>query len=215
MDREDERRTGYYQAIAKAFLERRGAPLLLSPKDQAVLAGWEARRIPLRVVLEGLARAFEGLKARGRGPKGVSLAACERQVDAAFAQYRERHAGGRTGTAPAAARPGKRDRARREIAQALAGLGPGEAGLAAPLTEALRLLEAATPDEAGLERLEAALEEALWAGTTAADRAEAEAGLRREPGSRRPKDLAGAVRRRAVQAARAARRVPHVSLFYY
>lgn len=215
MDREDDRRSGYYQAIARAFLERRGAPFLLSPKDQAVLAGWEARRVPLRVVLEGLDRAFDGLKTRGRGPKGVSLAACERQVDAAFAQYRERNAGGRSVPAPGAARTGKRERARREIAQALSGLGPGDADLAAPLAEALRLLEAAAPDEAGLERLEAAVEEALWARTTAADRAAAEAGLRREMGSRRPKDLADAVRRRAVQEARAARRVPHVTLFYY
>ncbi len=215
MDAEDSQRSGYYQSIARAFLERRGAPFLLSPKDQAAIAGWEERRVPLRAVLEGIGRTFDGLQSRGRGTKGVSLAACERQVDAAFAQHRDRAAGGRSGQAPAGARPGKADRARREIAKALGGLGPGDADLARLLEAALKALDGPKPDEAELERIDAAVEEALWTRTSAAERAAAEADFLRELGGRRPRDIEGTLRRTAVPAARAARRIPHISLFYH
>jgi hypothetical protein len=215
MDAEDSRRSEYYQSIARAFLERRGAPFLLSPKDQAAIAGWEERRVPLRAVLEGIGRAFDGLRARGRGTKGFSLAACDRQVDAAFAQHRDRSAGGRSGKASAGPRPEKAERARSEVAKILAGLGPGDADLARLLEAALKALAGPKPNEAELERIDAAVEEALWARTTAAQRAAAEADLRRELRGRRLKDLEGTLRRKAVQAARAARRIPHVSLFYH
>lgn len=215
MDAEDSRRSDYYQSIARAFLERRGAPFLLSPKDQAAIAGWEERRVPLRAVLEGIGRAFDGLQARGRGTKGISLASCERQVDAAFAQHRDRAAGGRSGKAPAGPRPEKAERARSEVAKALAGLGPGDADLTRLLEAALKALAGTKPDEAELERIDAAVEEALWARTTAAERAAAEADLRREPRGRRLKDFEGTLRRKAVQEARAARQIPHVSLFYH
>jgi len=85
--------SGYYQTIAREFLRRRGAPLLLSPRDQAVIAAWEEKRVPLDVVLEGIGRTFDGLRIKGRGSRGVSLLFCERQVEAALAQHRDRSAG--------------------------------------------------------------------------------------------------------------------------
>ncbi len=171
--------------------------------------------MPLRAVLEGLGRAFDGLQARGRGTKGVSLAACERQVDAAFAQHRDRAAGGRSGKAPAGPRPEKAEKARSEVAKALGGLGPGDEDLVRLLEAALKALAGPKPDEAELERIDAAVEEALWTRTTAAERAATEADLRRELPGRRLKDHEETLRRKAVQAARAARRIPHVSLFYH
>ncbi len=80
--------SGYYQEIARAFLGRRGGSFFLSPKDQATIAAWEEQRIPLRVVLEGIGRAFDTLKARGRGTKAISLVFCGREVEAVFAQHR-------------------------------------------------------------------------------------------------------------------------------
>jgi hypothetical protein len=215
MDAEDSRRSGYYQSIARAFLERRGAPFLLSPKDQAAIAGWEESKIPLRVVLEGIGRTFDGLKARGRGPKGISLAFCERQVDAAFAQHRDRAAGSRSGEAAARPRPDKRDKARREIEKALRGLGPGDGDLAGLLGTALEILAGPKPDDAALERIDAAVEDLLWSGVPAEARSAVEAEIRRELRGRRPKDIGGMARRKAVQAARADRRIPHASLYYY
>src|SRR5512137_174737 len=118
---DDKGQSGYYQEIARVFLERRGGPFFLSPKDQSAIAAWEEKRIPLGVVLEGIARTFDGLTARKRGTKAVSLAFCDRQVEAAFAQHRDRAAGHRkaAGTAP---RSGKVDRARREIEMAIEAL---------------------------------------------------------------------------------------------
>lgn len=215
MDAEDNGQSGYYRTIARAFLERRGAPFVLSPKDQAAIASWEERRIPLPAVLEGIERAHEALKARGRGSRGFSLTACERQVDAAFAQHRDRTAGARRGKAPAGSGPDKRERARREIEAALGTVAPDDAEVSALLREALAALAAPRPDDAALERIEAAVEALLWARATAGEKAAAEAGLRRERGSRRPGGLDELVRRQVVKAARAGRRIPHVSLFYY
>lgn len=212
---DDGAQSGYYREIARAFLGRRGGPLLLSPKDQAAIAAWEADRVPLPVVLEGIGRAFEVLKTRGRATRSVSLAFCDRQVRAAFAQHRDRAAGGRK-TAGTAARPDKRERARREISQALEALPAGDAGMNRLLQEALGALAVDPPDEAALERVDAGIEENLWAGATAADRAAAEAEARQASRGRKAAAVpADEVRRRAVMAARARRRIPHVSLHYY
>jgi hypothetical protein len=212
MTSEDKDRSGYYQSIARAFVERRGAPFFLSPRDQALIAAWEARRIPLQVVLEAIGRTFDRLKSRGRGTKGISLAFCERHVDEAFAQHRDRGAGGR---GAAGAKPMKKDRARREIEKALSGLPPEDREVAALLQAALAALDAPKPDEAALERIDAEVEELLWVRATAAAKAAAEAEARRELRGRPPAELADTVRRSVVKTARAGRRIPHVSLFYH
>jgi len=206
--------SGYYREIARAFLARRGGALVLSPRDQAVIAAWEGRRIPLDVVLEGIGRTFDGLRARGREARPVSLAFCDREVEAAFAQHRDRTAGRRKGP-EAASGPGRRERARREIAKALDSLPPDDLEMRSQLLAALEAVSAAEPDEAALERLDAAIEDALWAGATAAEKTQAEAEARKSLKGRAPSGLEEAVRRQAVLAARARRRLPHVSLHYY
>src|SRR5512135_639186 len=113
--------SGYYQEIARAFLKRRGGGLVLSAKDMAVIAAWEEKRVPLDAVLEGIERAFDGLKTRGRATRSVPLALCDRAVESAFAQHRERNAGRRK-PVEASHRADKRDKACREIGQALASL---------------------------------------------------------------------------------------------
>jgi hypothetical protein len=212
MSHDDKARSAYYQSIARAFLERRGAPLLLAPRDQALIAEWEARRVPLRVVLEAIARAFDGLRARGRPARGVSLGICARHVDEAFTQYRDRRAGARSAAAP---RPDKRARAQEEIGRALGGLSAEDGGIAALLRSALAVLEAARPDEAALERIDAEVEEALWAKATDEDRSAAEAEARRELRGRRATGVEDAVRRIVIRAARSGRRIPYVSLHHH
>jgi hypothetical protein len=209
---EDKDRSGYYQSIARAFVERRGAPFFLSPRDQSLIAAWEARRIPLRVVLEAIGRTFDGLKSRGRNTKGISLGFCERHVDEAFGQHKDRGAGGR---GAAGAKPEKRDRARREVEKALESLPSEEHEIAALLRAALSALDAPKPDEAVLERIDAEIEELLWAGATDEDKAGAETEARRGLRGRPPAGLADTIRRSVVRTARTARRIPHVSLFYH
>ena len=214
MDSEDSGQSGYYQAIARAFLERRGGPFFLSPKDQAAIAGWEAKRIPLRVVLEGIGRTFDGLKARGRGTKRISLAFCERHVEEAFAQHRDRAAGRRK--APQAGdRIDKSERARREIGKALQGLPDDDREMTRLLRAAFEALTAAPADCAALERIDAAIEDLLLARATPAERAEAEAVVRKGLKDRKTAGLDDLVRRQIVMTARAGRRIPHASLYYY
>lgn len=217
--------SGYYREIARAFLGRRGGALVLSPKDQAAIAVWEEKRVPLSVVLEGVGRTFDVLKARGRNTRTISLAFCDREVEAAFAQHRDR-AAGRRKDPESAPRPDKKDKARREAAAALAGLPAGDAGVGPLLRSALEALAAAEPDEAALERIDAGIDEVLWTGATEAERAEAASETRKSlkgrtadrahvPGTRPPAGLEDVVRRRVIMSARARRRIPHVSLHYH
>lgn len=214
MDAEDSGQSGYYQAIARAFLERRGGPVFLSPKDQAAIAGWEAKRIPLRVVLEGIGRTFDALRARGRGTKGISLAFCERQVDEAFAQHRDR-AAGRKKVPEAGDHLDKNERVRREIGKALEALSDDDAEMTRLLQAALEALTAAPADGAALERIDGEIEDLLWARATPAERAGAEAVVRKGLKGRKPAGLDDLVRRQIVMTARAGRRIPHASLYYY
>ncbi len=206
--------SGYYQEIARAFLGRRGGSFFLSPKDQATIAAWEEQRIPLRVVLEGIGRAFDTLKARGRGTKAISLVFCGREVEAVFAQHRDR-AAGRRKTTGAGPRTDKKEKAVREIGKALEALPAGDAEMEHFLQEALEALSADRPDAGALELIDAGIEAALWAGATEAEKAEAKAEALKGMRGRKPAVLDDAVRRCAIMTARARRRVPHVSLHYY
>jgi hypothetical protein len=210
----DKEQSGYYREIARVFLGRRGGALLLSPRDAAAIAAWEAKRIPLDAVLEGIGRTFEGLKARGRATRTITLAFCDREVEAAFAQHKERVAGGRRAVAPSPPKD-KTARIRHEIEQALGRFAAGDAGMARLLRRALEALAAPDPDESALERLDAEIEAALWAGATAAEKAAAEAEALKAHKGRRPAGFEDTVRRRAVLAARDRLRVPYVSLHFH
>jgi len=213
MDR-DKEQSGYYQEIARVFLARRGGALLLSPKDLSTIAAWEEKKVPLDAVVEGIGRTFEVLKARGRATRTVSLAFCDRQVEAAFDQHRDRAAGRRTDPG-AGAGTGKTAKVRGEIARALGTLAAGDLEMRRLLQAAFEALAAPRPDPAALERIDAEIEEALWAGATAAEKAGAETESLKAHKGRKPAGFEATVRRRAVMAARARRRLPHVSLHYY
>jgi len=210
----DREQSGYYQAIAKAFLARRGGALQLSPKDLAAIASWEDERIPLDAVLEGIELAFDGLRTRGRPTRNVPLSFCDRQVQAAHAQYRDRGAGRRRS---GQAGPGsdKAARIRREIGRALETLPAADRALRELLQAALEALEAARPNPEALDRIDAEIEEVLWTGATAAEKAAAAAEAQKAYRGLRPAGFEDTVRRRAVMAARARRRVPHVALHYH
>jgi hypothetical protein len=212
MDTEDKGQSGYYQTIAREFLARRGAPFFLSPRDQSMIASWESKRAPLQVVLEGIGRTFDGLMARGRGTKGVSLAFCDRQVDAALAQHLDRSAGRGNAAGPG---PGKMDRARREVEKGLRGLAPDDREIARLLEAALAVLAAPKPDEAALERIDAEVEELLWGRATVQEKGAAEAEARKGLRGRRPEGFEAMVRRQVVKESRYGRKIPHVSLYYY
>jgi len=201
----DDAQSGYYQAVAREFLRRRGGPFFLSPRDLAVIAGWERDRIPLRVVFEGVSRAFDNLRDRARGTKGLPLAFCDPQVRKAMAQHADRGAGRRRSAA--APRAEKAGRARREVERCLRGLAADESELRALLENAAGFLAAEPADEGVLETIDEAVDELLWRRSGAAVAA--------GPPGRSAAQAAAAARTRSVKEERRKRRVPYVSLFYY
>jgi hypothetical protein len=77
----------YFTEIEEYFWRKRGAHLLVSPLDWAILETWQQAEIPISAVLKGIDRAFESYQRSKRGQSGrqlKSLAYCvEAVLDAA------------------------------------------------------------------------------------------------------------------------------------
>lgn len=97
----------YFTEIEEHFWRKRGAHLLVSPLDWAILETWQKAGIPLGAVLKGIDRAFESYGRSRRGTAGrtlKSLAYCVDAVLDAAAEAREAEVGkGPEGHARAAA----------------------------------------------------------------------------------------------------------------
>lgn len=207
----DEDRARYFQEISRAFLERRGAPFLLSSRDLDLLSSWEKAGLPLSVVLEGIDRAFEpGPGRSGARGRVVTLAFCRAQVERAFERHRDR----RVGNARKAPLPADQcARARAAIKLFLADLPdavpPRVIGLS---RDALELLSADPVDADALERLDAQTEAALLGPA-----APAEGGPSAPAGAGAEKKVAAGTpaRTRLVKALREKFQIPYFSLFYY
>ncbi|REJ83358.1 MAG: hypothetical protein DWQ36_23870 [Acidobacteria bacterium] len=79
----------YFQRIEREFVDRRGAPLLLSPKDWQVIRGWHEQGIPLELVLRTVAELFEQRREAGKSPRVNSIAYCAPAVQSAWRAARE------------------------------------------------------------------------------------------------------------------------------
>jgi hypothetical protein len=68
----------YFTEIEEYFWKKRGAHLLVSPLDWAIMETWQKAGVPLEAVLKGIDRAFEsyGRSRRGAGKPLKSLAYC-------------------------------------------------------------------------------------------------------------------------------------------
>ena len=129
----------YFTEIEEHFWRKRGAHLLVSPLDWAIVETWQKSGISLSAVLKGIDRAFESYARSRRGSAGrpmKSLAYCVDAVLEFAAQEKEAHAG----TAPAVAR-----------VEAAPSFAPAElrsyfAGNAAKLRDAARTESAKQPE---------------------------------------------------------------------
>jgi hypothetical protein len=86
----------YFTEIEEHFWRKRGAHLLVSPLDWAIVETWQKAGIPLNAVLKGIDRAFEswGRSRRAAGGRQLkSLAYCVDAVLDAFAEAQEAAAG--------------------------------------------------------------------------------------------------------------------------
>ncbi len=89
----------YYSEIEEYFWKKRGAHLLVSPLDWAIMETWRKAEIPVSAVLKGIDRAFESYQRsrRGAGRPLKSLAYCTDAVLEAAEVEKE----AATGAAPA------------------------------------------------------------------------------------------------------------------
>jgi len=85
----------YFTEIEDTFIRRRGKHLLLSPMDWALIESWKQKGVPLHVALRGIEQAFDSFEARPRRRSVKSLLYCEEEVEAQYAEWRERQQGAR------------------------------------------------------------------------------------------------------------------------
>lgn len=98
----------YFTEIEEYFWRKRGAHLLVSPLDWAIVETWQKAGVPLEAVLKGIDRAFESWQRSRRAAGGrqlKSLAYCVDAVLDAAAEAQEAAAGSgpeikRNGPAP-------------------------------------------------------------------------------------------------------------------
>jgi hypothetical protein len=78
----------YVRAIEEEFVRRRGAALLLSPKDWALIGSWHDAGIPLRLVLQAIANVFDNFALRAPSGRRInSLTYCRQEVLALHELY--------------------------------------------------------------------------------------------------------------------------------
>ena len=85
----------YFTEIEEYFWKKRGAHLLVSPLDWAIMEAWQKAGIPLEAVLKGIDKAFESYSRsrRGAGKPLKSLAYCTDAVLEAAEEAQEAAAG--------------------------------------------------------------------------------------------------------------------------
>src|SRR5580693_6222841 len=102
----------YFTEIEAYFWKKRGAHLLVSPLDWAIMEAWQKAGVPLEAVLKGIDHAFESYQRSRRGANKPlkSLAYCTDAVLEAAEEQQEAAAG----SAPKAARAAPKEMFSRE-----------------------------------------------------------------------------------------------------
>jgi hypothetical protein len=85
----------YFTEIEEHFWKKRGAHLLVSPLDWAIMEAWQQAGVPLEAALKGIDRAFESYmrSRRGAGRPMKTLAYCTDAVLEATEESKEAAAG--------------------------------------------------------------------------------------------------------------------------
>jgi hypothetical protein len=173
----------YFTEIEEYFWRKRGAHLLVSPLDWAIVETWQRAGIPLDAVLRGIDSAFESYQRSRRGASRPlkSLAYCVDAVLDAAAEKQEASAGAgpEVKRSDKKAEPFSRDFLRRNIEKlekAAQRVNSSDAELARRVAQARESLAGIMPlldspadlDLEGFERRLSAVEEKLSAALLAA-----------------------------------------------
>lgn len=85
-----EEEKSYFQTVEVRFCALRGASMLLSPRDWALITSWWNERVPLSLVLESLEEVFATRVRRGDPAESIgSLAYARSEVQRRFRLHRE------------------------------------------------------------------------------------------------------------------------------
>jgi hypothetical protein len=184
----------YFTEIEERFQQRRGALLLLSTLDWALIETWREAGIPLEAALRGINAAFDKYEARqkrGRMRRINGLAWCGQAVMEAAEELREAAAGTAPSATAAAHESGfEQERVAAHLEAAAIALDAATVAPEACAATASRLRElasdvrtvvsehAAAQDLEALERTLTVLEEKLFAALTAAAPEELLVGLK-------------------------------------
>ena len=105
----------YFTEIEEYFWKKRGAHLLVSPLDWAIMETWQKAGVPLEAALKGIDRAFEAYQRsrRGGGKPLKSLAYCTDAVLDAAEEAQEAAVGAHSPNGAKAAEPFARSELRR------------------------------------------------------------------------------------------------------
>jgi len=158
----------YFTEIEEYFWKKRGAHLLVSPLDWAIMETWQKAGVPLEAALKGIDRAFEAYlrSRRGAGKPLKSLAYCTDAVLQAAEEAQEASAGAHSRNGAQSAEPFARGDLRQYMernvallkkvaercAETQSGVAEGLRRIAESLTESLTLLEA--PGNLDIEDIE-------------------------------------------------------------
>jgi hypothetical protein len=210
-----DRRGGYYQTIAKFFIDLRGAPFFLSSKELDIVSKWEEREIPLRIVLEGIKENFE--LSRSRQPKRkrpYTLDFCHSSVLRAFDLYQDRRIGQKR-TKTFSGDKERKGKILSEIERFLADI-PEEVQILRPIYSGLyKKLASGKATEEELEKAEEAIERLIVDNISTPQTDSITAEIRCEFGKVSENKLDQIFRIKAVKAEREKHKIPHVSPFYY
>ena len=180
----------YFTEIEERFQKRRGALLLLSTLDWALIETWRDAGIPLDAALRGIDAAFDKYEARqkkGRMRRVNGLAWCAQAVMEAAEELSEAAAGTTVTTAADRESGFEQERVAAHLESAAAVLDAAVVAPEACAATALRLRELAAKvlseseeahDLEALERTLTVLEEKLYAALTAAAPEELLVGLK-------------------------------------
>jgi len=208
-------REKYYRTISQYFLEQRGAPFFLSSKELSVIADWEEKEIPLRVVLDGLRQASESRRqAGGRKAKFFSLDQCHRFVLESHKQHHER----RVGEEKRATHDGlskKKTKILAEINRFLAQPPDRLEEMTRHFAQLRTDLSHGKCDETRLERTDVEIEKHLVSKATPEERQQAVDTVASEFGVTAGEEFDRLVRIRLIKELRSKYEIPYVSPFYY
>ncbi len=206
-------RSRYFQEIAEAFFDLRGAPFVLSSKDMVAISSWEESGIPLRVVLDGIRRAFDNYQKRQTGGRKMSsLSYCNAEVLKAFSEFRERRVGRRS---KEVFREEKKQKVRIEVEKFLTSPSPEVGWLKDIYGEALQALCRKTASEEALEKMEGAVEELILRNAAEVDKAEVGKRIPATYLDRPGSEARDVSRIQLIKFIRKKYKIPHLSLFYY